>query len=229
MVQPIKTMRTSGGSIEKFATTIGGKCRNKSLQLLALLPLLLLVPVVQANDNLRVAYQWKQVDFNYPNAAARANAIQSGAFVPENVIPVGLEVYKQRLFMTLPRWKTGVPASLVYIDMAGKHAVQINVCICVSSEITLLWTLGGQQPNNHPTSHPSSGVQTNSASTKRYANISLVRSGANFQKHHKLLLTIRSEPTECNRIALHSTDDPTNTLPCIILLFCLPLPPVQTD
>lgn len=122
-----RNKKTSGGSIGKFATTIGGKCRNKSLQLLALvLPLVVVVvdsvfPVVQANDNLRVAYQWKQVDFNYPNAAARASAIQSGAFVPENVIPVGLEVYKQRLFMTLPRWKTGVPASLVYIDMAGKQ------------------------------------------------------------------------------------------------------------
>lgn len=60
------------------------------------------------------------MDFNYPNAAARANAIASGAFIPENVIPVGLEVYKTRLFMTLPRWRTGVPASLVYIDMAGR-------------------------------------------------------------------------------------------------------------
>lgn len=112
-------------SIGKFATTLrgGNMCRNKSLhsQLLILLvgSISLLLTAVHANDNLRVAYHWKQVDFNYPSAAARANAISSGSFIPENVIPVGLEVYKTRLFLTLPRWKTGVPASLVYIDMAG--------------------------------------------------------------------------------------------------------------
>lgn len=109
----------------KCATTIAGMCRNKSrLQVLVVVLVAVfmascLVTGAQANDNLRVAYQWKQMDFNYPSAAARANAIATGAFVPENVIPVGLEVYKTRLFMTLPRWKSGVPASLVYIDMAG--------------------------------------------------------------------------------------------------------------
>lgn len=90
----------------------------------ALLSVLLIAATLlytaEANDNLRVAYQWKQVDFNYPSASARASAIASGAYIPENVIPVGLEVYKSRLFMTLPRWKAGVPASLVYIDMTGR-------------------------------------------------------------------------------------------------------------
>lgn len=104
--------------IEKFATTTSPRCRNKSrLQLLVIFGCCFAATL--ANDNLRVAYQWKQVDFNYPSAAVREQAIATGAFIPENVIPVGLEVFKQRLFMTLPRWKTGVPASLVYIDMAG--------------------------------------------------------------------------------------------------------------
>ncbi|XP_062546216.1 protein yellow-like [Armigeres subalbatus] len=69
------------------------------------------------NDNLRVAYQWSQIDFEFPSEAERANAIASGDYVAENVIPVGLEVYKRRLFLTLPRWKTGIPASLVYINI----------------------------------------------------------------------------------------------------------------
>lgn len=129
------TQKTSW--IGKSATTIGGMCRNKSLQVLLLVVVGCLLPVVvQANDNLRVAYQWKQMDFNYPSAAARANAIASGAFIPENVIPVGLEVYKTRLFMTLPRWKTGVPASLVYIDMAGN--ISNNNANIYNMEVLLL-------------------------------------------------------------------------------------------
>jgi hypothetical protein len=70
-----------------------------------------------ANDNLKIAYQWKQMDFEYPNEQLRQEAIDSKAFIPENVIPVGLEVFKNRLFITLPRWKLGVPASLAYIDL----------------------------------------------------------------------------------------------------------------
>lgn len=83
--------------------------------------LALLVTGVVANDNLRVAYQWKQIDFEYPNIDERQAAITNLTFISENVIPVGLEVYKNRLFITLPRWKKGVPASLAYIDLNGKY------------------------------------------------------------------------------------------------------------
>lgn len=79
-----------------------------------------MVTSVFANDNLRVAYQWKQIDFEFPDIDARQEAIRNLSFISENVIPVGLEVYKNRLFITLPRWKKGVPASLAYIDLNGK-------------------------------------------------------------------------------------------------------------
>lgn len=83
--------------------------------------LTLLVASVAAHDNLKVAYQWKQMDFEYPNIDERQAAIANQTFIQENVIPVGLEVYKNRLFITLPRWKKGVPASLAYIDLNGKY------------------------------------------------------------------------------------------------------------
>uniref|UniRef100_A0A8D7ZYI9 Protein yellow n=2 Tax=Culex pipiens TaxID=7175 RepID=A0A8D7ZYI9_CULPI len=77
-----------------------------------------MVTLVASNDNLRVAYQWNQIDYEFPGGNDdRAEAIRSGAYVPENVIPVGLEVYKKRLFLTLPRWKPGIPASLAYINI----------------------------------------------------------------------------------------------------------------
>lgn len=88
--------------------------------------------LVKCNDNLRVAYEWREIDFEYRSVSDRNEAIESKAFVPANVIPVGLEVYQTRLFITLPRWKQGVPASLAYIDINGKcmnmllHNVQCN-------------------------------------------------------------------------------------------------------
>lgn len=86
-----------------------------------LILLALLVTGVVANDNLRVAYQWKQIDFEFPNIDERQAAITNLTFISENIIPVGLEVYKNRLFVTLPRWKKGVAASLAYIDLNGKY------------------------------------------------------------------------------------------------------------
>ncbi|XP_044730756.1 protein yellow [Chrysoperla carnea] len=70
-----------------------------------------------AMDNLKVAFEWKQLDFNYPSVQDRTEAIENGVFIPENNIPMGLEVYENRLFVTVPRWKDGVPASLTYIHL----------------------------------------------------------------------------------------------------------------
>ncbi|EDW64146.1 protein yellow [Drosophila virilis] len=79
--------------------------------------LLLCVGLAGAKDNLRVAYEWREMDFKYESPDQRWSAIESGAFKPANVIPFGLEVYRQRLFVTLPRWRDGVPASLAYLDL----------------------------------------------------------------------------------------------------------------
>lgn len=92
-----------------------------------LLSVVLFTAIVTA-DHLKVEYQWKQIDFEYPSVGERQAAIQSGNFIQENVIPVGLEVYKNRLFITLPRWKEGVPASLAYIDLNGKFKIFFYEC-----------------------------------------------------------------------------------------------------
>lgn len=78
-------------------------------------------------DNLEVAYEWKQLDFDYPNEEARRQAIENQEFVPENNLPLGLEVYKDRVFITVPRWKSGVPASLAYIHRNGMLHFVITV------------------------------------------------------------------------------------------------------
>lgn len=77
-----------------------------------------------ANNNLQSKYEWKTIDFNYETAAARQEAIDSKAFIPTNVIPVGLDVHENRLFLSLPRLKHGVPASLAFINMEGKNILQ---------------------------------------------------------------------------------------------------------
>ncbi|XP_014247143.1 protein yellow-like isoform X2 [Cimex lectularius] len=71
----------------------------------------------QLPKGMREYYSWNQVDFQYPSTAARELAISSGAFNPEANLPLGLEVYRGRMFITLPRWKKGVPVTLAWVPL----------------------------------------------------------------------------------------------------------------
>lgn len=52
-------------------------------------------------------FSWKKMDFAYPDERSRQLAIASGEYVPENSLPVGIEIWRNRLFVTIPRWRDG--------------------------------------------------------------------------------------------------------------------------
>lgn len=62
-------------------------------------------------------YEWKQVSFVWPSQSVRRQAIQSGEYIPENNMPMGLARWHDKMFITLPRWKRGVAATLTYINL----------------------------------------------------------------------------------------------------------------
>ncbi|XP_072931763.1 uncharacterized protein [Epargyreus clarus] len=64
-------------------------------------------------------YRWKQIDFDYPTTDDREAAINNGQFIQRNVIPLGIERWKNRVFVSTPRWKKGVPASLSSLPTVG--------------------------------------------------------------------------------------------------------------
>ncbi|XP_017155592.1 protein yellow isoform X1 [Drosophila miranda] len=63
-------------------------------------------------SQLKIVNEWKYLDFEYPTFVERQRAIMNGDFIPKNNLPLGIDVHKNRLFITTPRWKDGVPASL---------------------------------------------------------------------------------------------------------------------
>lgn len=85
---------------------------------------LIFVKITIAMDNLRVAYQWKIIDYDFPTDQDRRIAINNREFIPENNLPLGLEVFGDRLFITVPRWKDGVAASLTYIKLTGNITIK---------------------------------------------------------------------------------------------------------
>lgn len=49
-------------------------------------------------------YSWKELSFAWPSEEARQAAIKSGQYVEAHNLPLGLEVWRDKLFITVPRW-----------------------------------------------------------------------------------------------------------------------------
>lgn len=64
-------------------------------------------------------FEWKQIDYAWNSPADRENAIKDGNFVQSNNLPLGLARWKNKLFVTVPKWKNGVPSTFNYIDVDG--------------------------------------------------------------------------------------------------------------
>ncbi|EFN88455.1 Protein yellow [Harpegnathos saltator] len=80
------------------------RCRASSVVLLALLIALL----DSALANLRVAYQWKRIDYEWPSNDTKRLFPD---YKQEDNLPLGLEVTSDRIFVTVPRWRQGVAAN----------------------------------------------------------------------------------------------------------------------
>ncbi|XP_051172955.1 protein yellow-like [Leptopilina boulardi] len=62
-------------------------------------------------------YAWNVLDFAYPDEGSRQAAIDKGDYIPENALPVGIEIWRNKLFVTVPRWRDGIPGTLNYISL----------------------------------------------------------------------------------------------------------------
>lgn len=61
----------------------------------------------QATYKLQERFNWKQLDFAFPNENLKQQALASGDYIPQNALPVGVEHWQNRLFVTVPRWRDG--------------------------------------------------------------------------------------------------------------------------
>lgn len=57
---------------------------------------------------LQEKFRWKEVSYAWPNEAAKEDAIKTGRYQPENNLPLGLEVWKDKLFITVPRYNNNI-------------------------------------------------------------------------------------------------------------------------
>lgn len=62
---------------------------------------------VNSTVKLQEEFSWKILDYAYPDENQRLRAILTGRFIPENNLPVGIEIWRDKLFVTVPRWRPG--------------------------------------------------------------------------------------------------------------------------
>lgn len=73
--------------------------------------------------NLRLVAEWKQPEFEFPSPSIRQAAIGSRQYVPGNAVPIDVDVdYRSsgtsRVFVTIPRFTTGIPITLGTVSTA---------------------------------------------------------------------------------------------------------------
>ncbi|XP_046466135.1 yellow-h isoform X1 [Neodiprion pinetum] len=66
-------------------------------------------------------YSWRTVDFEFDSELSRQRAIDAGHYELENALPLGIEIWKDKIFLTLPRWKKGIPATLATIPRYSRE------------------------------------------------------------------------------------------------------------
>ncbi|KAI5740865.1 hypothetical protein M8J76_007995 [Diaphorina citri] len=85
------------------------------------------VSLSQSLRKLQLAFQWRTIDYEYPTEKIRQYAKISKNFIPENNLPVGMEVWRNKLFVTVPRWREGVPSTLNYIPLDSVTSASPNL------------------------------------------------------------------------------------------------------
>lgn len=69
--------------------------------------LVLLIGCCHGAFKLDERYSWNQLDFVFPTQQMKNLALASGTYIPQNALPVGIEHWGNRLFVSVPRWRDG--------------------------------------------------------------------------------------------------------------------------
>ncbi|XP_044010391.1 protein yellow-like [Aphidius gifuensis] len=69
-------------------------------------------------DKFPTSFSWSSLDFEFPNARKRQESINQGDFIPGVPVPLDMDVIEipkgKKIFITIPRFQYGVPATLGY-------------------------------------------------------------------------------------------------------------------
>uniref|UniRef100_A0A6V7K5K3 Uncharacterized protein n=1 Tax=Bracon brevicornis TaxID=1563983 RepID=A0A6V7K5K3_9HYME len=80
--------------------------------------LLACLAITQVYSKTEEVYRWKVLDVDWPSEEIKSKTIKDGGYVPENNALAGIKVWKDQMFLTVPRWKSGVPVTLGVVPIS---------------------------------------------------------------------------------------------------------------
>lgn len=95
-------------------------------QIIVLFSLALVSAQAQAIKNLKLVSEWKDLEYAFPSPSHRQAAIQSGQYITGRGVPIDVDVdYRDqgasRIFVTIPRFTTGIPVTFGVVTSAGAN------------------------------------------------------------------------------------------------------------
>lgn len=85
---------------------------NKLISLLILSWLKCFFCQEDSKSNFTLIFKWNVIDFEWPTKETRSQFLNESKFVPQNCYIRDFKIWHKTVFVTLPRWKPGVPATL---------------------------------------------------------------------------------------------------------------------
>lgn len=71
----------------------------------------------EAGQTVSCIADWVSVNYTWPTPDAYASAVADGTYVPANNIITGVKIWNNTVYVTVPRWRHGVPATLSTVVM----------------------------------------------------------------------------------------------------------------
>lgn len=85
---------------------------SSPLKLLCVFSLVLSSSLAEEKAQFRVIKEWDYINFTWPNPSSYLEATQNGGYAPENITVSGVMFYDGFYYLSMPRMKGGVPATL---------------------------------------------------------------------------------------------------------------------
>lgn len=91
----------------------------KWLTFLSILVLAIHQGVICVNTRFQERYSWRVLNFQFPDDRTRQSLINSQEYIPTANVPLGTEIWRDRFFITVPRWIPGILSTLNYFSISG--------------------------------------------------------------------------------------------------------------
>ncbi|KAF2902757.1 hypothetical protein ILUMI_03422 [Ignelater luminosus] len=92
-------------------------------------------------EKFQMEFQWSHINFTWPSVDAYHNAVLESKYIPENNAMAGIKYFNNRMYIALPRIRTGTPVTLAYVPINAR--LKTNVLLRPYPS----WEMNAQ-PNN---------------------------------------------------------------------------------